>query len=340
MVLLETRRYGMAHIQWKERYNINYKEVDAQHKRLLDILNHLLELIQCKRAADEISTIFHRLCTYAVDHFTLEERYLERSGYPDLARQQEEHGYFVGKILEFNDRYDPADPAFLLETFEFLKTWYLRHILRTDMEYVPWLRRFHREARIQGILVDFGSLLSRSAPGNLLAALASLTGQPEALLHQRLFEESLFADFQAGALDRGAFLEELALPGLDEALLAQAFTGMYLPLTENLDLLTALKADYRLGLVANSHPWHADQVLQACPILGLFDTVSLSHETKALLPDHRLLNDALDKLGLMSEECLFLTGSSEHAAAAERWCFQALAFREPAEVWSFLKRRS
>ena len=35
----------MAQIQWKDRYNINYKEVDAQHKRLLDILNHLMDLV-------------------------------------------------------------------------------------------------------------------------------------------------------------------------------------------------------------------------------------------------------------------------------------------------------
>lgn len=31
----------MAHIQWKDRYNINFREIDAQHQGLLDLLNEL-----------------------------------------------------------------------------------------------------------------------------------------------------------------------------------------------------------------------------------------------------------------------------------------------------------
>ena len=35
----------MPVIQWKERYNINYKEIDSQHRALLDILNELIALL-------------------------------------------------------------------------------------------------------------------------------------------------------------------------------------------------------------------------------------------------------------------------------------------------------
>lgn len=217
----------MAHIQWKERYNIEYKEVDAQHRRLLDILNHLLDLVQCRRPADEISIVFHRLCAYALDHFSLEEHYLEESGYPGLAHQREDHAYFVGKILEFNERYDPADPAFLLETFEFLKTWYLRHILRTDMEYIPWVRRFHREAKVKCILVDFEDLLCREDPVRFIAALVAQSGRPKAVLERRLLDESLLEDYKTGALDQAGFKEVLELPDLEDAALAESFEAMY-----------------------------------------------------------------------------------------------------------------
>jgi len=329
----------LTHIQWKERYNIDYKEVDAQHRRLLDILNQLLDLVQCKRPADEISIVFHRLCAYALDHFSLEEHYLEASGYPGLARQREDHAHFVGKILEFNERYDPADPAFLLETFEFLKTWYLQHILRTDTEYIPWVKRFHREARVQCILVDFEDLLCHEDPARFIAALAALSGRPEAFLERRLLGESLLEDYKAGALDQAGFAEELELPDLEDTTLAEAFAAMYAPATGLLDLLGELKPHYKLGLVANSHPWHAEQVVGACPVFHLFDAVSLSHRVKALVPDHRILNDALNQLGFMSEECLFLTGRADRAEAAGQWCYQVQVFRGATGVRSFLEKR-
>jgi hemerythrin len=31
----------MVHLQWKDRYNIGYKEIDAQHKGLVDVLTLL-----------------------------------------------------------------------------------------------------------------------------------------------------------------------------------------------------------------------------------------------------------------------------------------------------------
>jgi hemerythrin-like metal-binding protein len=333
----------MAHIQWKERYNINYKEVDAQHKRLLDILNQLLDLIESKRPPDELGVIFHRLCSYALDHFTLEERYLEASGYPALPRQKDDHAFFVGKILEFNERYDPSDSELLVETFTFLKTWYLGHILRTDMEYVPWVRRYHREARIQGILVDFEGLLSATDPQPFLAVLASLSGRSEAELDRLVFGEALFADFQVGAFDRGAFREELSQQcgvALSEDQLTEAFTRLYAPLDNILELLRGLKPRFKLGLVANSHPWHTERVVRACPVFGLFDGVSLSHEVKALVPDHRILNDALDQLGLMSEQCLFLTSRADHAEAADRQLFHGHHFHNPQELLKLLERKA
>jgi hemerythrin len=333
----------MAHIQWKERYNINYKEVDAQHKRLLDILNHLLDLIENKRPSEEISVIIHRLCAYALDHFTLEEKYLEACAYPGTDRQKAEHGHFVEKVLDFNERYDPSDPALLVETFDFLKNWYLGHILRSDFEYVPWVKRYYREARIQGVIVDFEGLLSVTDHRAFLGALASLSGKPVDELEPLVLGQSLFTDYQQGAIGTALFLEELsrhcAVP-LSEGQLVEAFSGAYAPLDNALELLRELKPKFKLALVANSHPWHAERIVGTCPVFALFDAVSLSHDARSLVPDHRIIDEVLDKLGLMAEECLFLTSRPDHAEAADRLLLHGQVFRGPEAVWKFLEQKA
>lgn len=333
----------MVHIQWKERYNINYKEVDGQHRGLLDILNHLMDLVENKRPGEEIHVIFHRLCAYALEHFTLEERYLKACGYPALDRQKDEHGQFVERILDFNERYDPADPELLVETFNFLKTWYLSHILRSDMEYVPWVKRYHREARLQGIIVEFEGILSRGDPRAFTGALASLSGKPEEEVERLVADRSLLADLQEGALDEASLLEELAQHGgmvLDEVRLLESIQGMHTPVDGSLELLRSLKPRFKLALVADSHPWHAERVIQPCPALDLFDAISLSHEVKARMPDHRLFDDALGRLGLVSEECLFLTSRPDHAEAAERLLFHGHVFRDPETLLGTLTKRA
>ena len=49
----------MARIVWKDHYNIGYKDIDAQHRVLLDLLNELIDLMDqggCLR----MSSVFSR----------------------------------------------------------------------------------------------------------------------------------------------------------------------------------------------------------------------------------------------------------------------------------------
>ena len=51
----------MAHIQWKDRYDINYKEIDDQHKGLVGILNHMIDLLDQEPDADAIRGVWTRI---------------------------------------------------------------------------------------------------------------------------------------------------------------------------------------------------------------------------------------------------------------------------------------
>jgi len=130
----------MVHIQWKDRYNINFMEIDDQHKSLLEILNELIDLVGERGDPEVVTGIFHRLCQYALTHFATEEAYMAAGNYPLLEKHKGEHGAFIQKLLELNQAYDPSDPHLLEETLDFLKSWYLSHILNSDMRYMPFLK--------------------------------------------------------------------------------------------------------------------------------------------------------------------------------------------------------
>jgi hemerythrin len=130
----------MVHLQWKDRYNINFMEIDEQHRSLLVVLNELIDLVGERGDPEVVGDIFRRLCQYALIHFATEEAYMEAGKYPLLAQHKAEHGAFIEKLIALNQTYDPTDPHLLEDTLDFLKQWYISHILNSDMKYMPFLR--------------------------------------------------------------------------------------------------------------------------------------------------------------------------------------------------------
>jgi hemerythrin len=82
--------------------------------------------------------VFHevlsRMFDYTQLHFKDEEAYLQRIGYPRLARHEGEHATFVEKITNFSIAAEAGvqDQA---AVHRYLKVWLQSHILESDMQY-------------------------------------------------------------------------------------------------------------------------------------------------------------------------------------------------------------
>jgi HAD superfamily hydrolase (TIGR01509 family) len=332
----------MAHIQWKDRYNIGYKDIDAQHRVLLDLLNELVDLIAGRGSPEQVSSIFQRLCSYALTHFTSEERYMKAAGYPGLAQQESEHATFVHQLLAFNQAYDPSDPRLLEETLSFLKTWYLDHILRSDMGYVPFLKRYRRDATPRAMIFDFGNVLCAFDNLRFLEALSALCGKPAEELRVILYQQStLTQDYEAGRISSRAFLDEVSgLCGADlpEEAFIRAYTDIFTPIEATFDLLRKLKPGYKLGLLSNTSPWHLEHAIQTTEVFPLFDSVTLSFEVGASKPDPLLFEDALAKLDLLAEECIYVDDQPAFAQAANDHLMQGLTYTTPAALLTQLRQ--
>lgn len=332
----------MVHIQWKDRYNIGYKEIDAQHKGLLDVLNELLDLVGERRDPELVAGIFHRLCQYVHTHFATEERYMRVCGYPHLAEHEAMHAWFVDKLLELNHTYDPSDPRLLDEALEFVKNWYLDHIIKTDTDYVPFLRRFQIEAPVKAILFDFGNVICTFDNGRFLEGLASLCGKPADVLKTRIYLQStLPKDYESGRIDSREFLaglSSLCETDLPEAEVIRVYTDIFQPIEATFDLIRKLKPGYCIGLISNTSPWHFEHVIRTAEIFPLFDGVTLSFEVGASKPDPRLFEDALAKLGLMAEECVYVDDQRPYALAATEHLLRGITYTTPVALMSQLRQ--
>jgi putative hydrolase of the HAD superfamily len=267
---------------------------------------------------------------------------MQACGYPRFAEHQAQHEGFVEKLLELNRTYDPSDPQLLDETLEFIKHWYLDHIIKADLDYVPFLKRYQIEAPVRALLFDFGNVVCTFDNDRFLEGLSGLCGKPAEVLKTRIYLQStLPSDYEAGRIDSRAFLAgvsalcEMELP---EADFLRLYTGIFTPIEATFDLIRKLKPSYRLGLISNTSPWHFEHAIRTTAIFPLFDSVTLSFEVGASKPDPRLFEDALGKLGLMAEECVYIDDQRPYALAATEHLMRGVTYTSPVALMADLRR--
>ena len=320
----------MTGLAWKERYGIRYKEIDEQHQGLLRLFQFLRNHIGQRNDPGVIAGLFRQLCEYAGSHFATEERYLLASGYPGYAQHLAEHVWFIQQLLELDSDYNPEDPILVQKTLALIKDWFLNHILESDQEYAAWLRDFHRRAEIRGIIYSFDKVVADFDFGRILERLALLCQVPADELARRFDQWPEFAqDFNRGVVSEEEFVDEASRwlgCRLSEDEWKQLFAGAVQPNPAIGELIRSQKGRYRLGLVADSNPWHFEQAIQRSGVFPWFDAATLSFQVKALQPEPSLFQDILDQLELVSEECVFIAGTAACAEAANLALFHGIHY--------------
>jgi hemerythrin len=115
------------------------KELDDQHRCLLNTINTLLEEQGDKYEAAKFSPALSSLIYYAYTHFATEERYLVQVHFPDLKQHVLEHIDFIMKTLGLALRIESSGDESRIELLRYLKEWYSSHVLGTDRQYIPFL---------------------------------------------------------------------------------------------------------------------------------------------------------------------------------------------------------
>lgn len=127
---------------WRPEYSVGHQTLDLQHKRLLKLCERVSSY-QCdksKASIDAFHVILNDLAFYATKHFETEEQVLQQTGYAKLSVQKMEHDEYSDKMVEFLIAAIGGDID-KVALQRYLESWWVNHILVSDMEYSDWLKQ-------------------------------------------------------------------------------------------------------------------------------------------------------------------------------------------------------
>jgi hemerythrin len=125
----------MQFLEWEDTYNVGVKEIDIQHRGLFDIISKLSTSRRYETEGKYFNAMLQQLVDYTRIHFSTEERYMRDAQYPRLVEHQQEHILFIIKVSQFVEEHKKKEPDIEQKILDYLKDWYMTHILGTDRDY-------------------------------------------------------------------------------------------------------------------------------------------------------------------------------------------------------------
>ena len=125
----------MSKIIWDDNLSVHDQELDSQHQRLIELYNNLYDSLISDNVeemnAKKLETL-NQLLDYTVNHFELEEQFMENSNYPELAEHRQLHRDLADKIRSLH--HDLKDNKAVLSTslMKLLRDWIVGHIGHED----------------------------------------------------------------------------------------------------------------------------------------------------------------------------------------------------------------
>jgi glucose-1-phosphatase len=98
-------------------------------------------------------------------------------------------------------------------------------------------------------------------------------------------------------------------------------------------MLEGLARRYRLLLLSNTNVIHFEMVRdQYRAILQHFHELILSYEVKAMKPDPRIFQTAVERAGCRAEECFYTDDIAAYTAAARERGIDAVTFESAGQI--------
>ena len=128
----------MSKISWNDSFSVKNDEIDAQHKRWIVMINDLHDVL-LQDSFDNLQKItmqtLDAMNEYVRYHFSAEEKYMQKIGYPGLSSHKKIHEQFYLRIVTLHGDIQAGKLVLNTEIMKTLTAWLQEHILNEDMKY-------------------------------------------------------------------------------------------------------------------------------------------------------------------------------------------------------------
>jgi len=173
---------------------------------------------------------------------------------------------------------------------------------------------------IQAVIFDFGGVLIRTEDRSGRAKWEQRLGLPERSLGKIVFECPASARATVGEIHESAIWKELAATyGLNDGQLREFrrdfFSGDAMD-AELVSFLRSLRPRYKTGILSNAWSGARRAFTDLFGFGDAVDTIVISAEEGVAKPDPAIYHIALNRLGVRSEEAVFVDDMEENVLAA------------------------
>jgi len=127
----------MTPLNWDEKYSLNVKEIDDEHKNLFFLFNRLQEGIITGKSRDELGTALSELIDHTVLHFATEEKLMQQFSYIGFVEHKRVHDDLIAEAKEMQEKFLQDKIELSGKVSVFLTDWLKDHILDMDKKYAP-----------------------------------------------------------------------------------------------------------------------------------------------------------------------------------------------------------
>ena len=142
----------MSYIDWNDSYATGIKTIDDQHKKIIELINELIESLRDGREDLIIKEVLRDLADYASNHFGLEEEIFRKFHYEVKREHIDSHKDFIEKIKSLRSEEEISKGEIALKTLNYLRDWFRDHELKLDSDFGLYFKSNELSDSIESML--------------------------------------------------------------------------------------------------------------------------------------------------------------------------------------------
>lgn len=131
----------MASLLLDHAGNVGVQVIDDEYSILMETLTELRKALLKNTDTVHIRALLRLAADLMRQHGENEDRLLETQGFPNLAAHHAEYQRLLGRLEQFNVRFEQRQSAAVYELVEYLRKWFTTHTGIAGQKYGPWLQQ-------------------------------------------------------------------------------------------------------------------------------------------------------------------------------------------------------